>query len=138
MMAIDKGASLTWAGEGDIFTGGIVGGPTVILDGGGGVGPSPVIALLLSLAACMAVDIRMILEKSRVPLQSLETEIDWERAAEPPRRLTRVRMVFQIAGPQSGDEGKVRRAVDLSRDTYCSVLHSLRSDIVIETEIRLA
>jgi putative redox protein len=135
-MAPDSHVVLRWEG-GQEYTGGRPGGPDILFDGRGAAGPSPVDGLLLSLASCMAIDVQMIVEKSRVPLEGIEMEITADRAESPPRRLTRVRMVFRLSGPAAGDEPKVRRAVELSRDTYCSVFHSLRPDIEIETEILL-
>lgn len=92
--------------------------------------------LLLSVAACMGIDIKMILEKSRVPLEQLEIETIGERAEEPPRRYLKVEIVCRVAGPAPEDADKVRRAVDLSKDKYCSVLHSL--DPAMHIDVRIA
>lgn len=89
----------------------------------------------MSVAACMAVDIKMILEKGRVPLESLELAVEGERAPEPPRRFLRIVMDVHIRGPGPADEAKVERAAALSRDKYCSVLHTLDPDL--DTEIRI-
>jgi len=109
--------------------------PLTILDGGSVKGPSPMEALLLSLGGCMAVDIQAILEKGRVPLDSLVVELEGERASEPPERFTRIRMDVRVRGPQARDRAKVERAVQLSQDKYCSVFHTLRSDLVVQIEI---
>ena len=37
--------------------------------------------------------------------------------------------------PSPEDRSKVDRAIELSRDKYCSVLHSLRPDIEFETTV---
>lgn len=132
----DNEVSLHWTGEADVFRGSRDGGPSISIDSDGVDGPSPMDSLLLSVAACMCIDIRMILGKSRVPLESLEARVEGDRAPEPPRRYTRIHMTFLISGPAPEDDGKVERAVALSRDTYCSVLHSLRQDIPVELEIR--
>lgn len=134
----DVTVRLEWAGEGLRFEGGKPGGPGVVVDGDGAAGPSPMTALLLGLAGCMAVDILDISTKSRVALTSLEAHLEGDRAATPPRRYTAVRMRFVAGGVAAADEPKVRRAVDLSAETYCSVLHSLRPDIQITTELELA
>lgn len=128
---------LAWTGEGLVFRGGPADGPEVTLDSAGEAGPSPTDALLLSLAGCMGVDVRLILEKSRVPVSGLRVEAEGGRASEDPRRFTRIRLVYLVEGPGPEDRGKVERAVDLSRRKYCSVLHTLRPDIELETEIRL-
>lgn len=137
-MSVDPPVVLRWTGRDDIYEGSRGDGPSIVIDSDAVAGPSPVHALLLSLGACMCVDIRMILEKSRVPVDSLEVRLEADRAENPPRRFTRIRMVFLLSGPAAGDAGKIERAIALSRDTYCSVLHSLRGDIAIETEVRAA
>jgi putative redox protein len=133
----DKSVALRWTGEQLRFRGGRAGGPEIIVDGDGEQGPSPTTALLLGLAGCMASDIVDIATKSRVALGSLEAHLEGDRAAEPPRRYTAVRMRFRAGGVSAEDEPKVRRALELSITTYCSVLHSLRPDIQISTELEL-
>lgn len=97
----------------------------VTVDGGSKEGASPMQLLLLSLAGCMGIDIKMILEKSRVPLEGLVIDVEGERAPEAPRRYIRIDMTCRIEGPTAEHADKVQRAVDLSKDKYCSVLHSL-------------
>ena len=110
-------------------------GPAVILDGKGEKGPGPMHALLLALAGCMAVDVQVILERSRVPFTGLEVEVEGERAPSHPKRYTRVRLVYRVEGPGEEHQAKLDRAVDLSREKFCSVLHSLRDDIQMEIEL---
>ncbi len=107
-------------------------GPDVLIDGNSAEGPSPMEALLLSLAGCMAIDIQVILEKGRVPLDSLEVRVTGERAPEAPKRYTRILMEVGVRGPGEGERAKVERAVQLSRDRYCSVFHTLRDDLEVE------
>jgi putative redox protein len=130
--------SLRWRGDGLVFVGGVPGGPEIVLDSDGRAGPSPTQALLLSLAGCMGVDVRMILEKSRVPLESLEVRIEGERLEEPPRRFRAIRLTYRLRGPGVEDEPKVQRAVELSREKYCSVLHTLRPDIDLDVRVERA
>ena len=94
--------------------------------------------MLLGLAGCMGSDVVHILEKSRVPLEELEVEVVGERAENHPRRLEGLRIMIRLSGPAPSDDAKVKRAVDLSRDTYCSVLHSLRPDLDLTIEIEHA
>jgi len=125
---------LRWK-EGLTFVGGADGGPQITTASGGGDGPSPTQLLLLSLAGCMGVDVCDILRKSRVPLEELEVVVDGDRAAEPPRRFLALRLTYRIRGPAEEDEAKVERAVQLSRDKYCSVLHTLRPDLDLDIRI---
>lgn len=132
-----KQVHLRWTGEGLVFEGGGAKHAPIRVDGASSAGPSPTEALLLSLAGCMAIDVRLILEKSRVPLETLEVETVGERAESDPRRYTHIRMHFRLKGPGAEHEARVARAVQLSRDKYCSVFHTLRSDLPIETDIEL-
>ncbi|MDT8342365.1 MAG: OsmC family protein [Longimicrobiales bacterium] len=130
--------SLEWVGQGLAFRGSAPGGPVVTVDGDGSAGASPMQSLLLSVAACMGIDIVMILEKGRVPLTGLAVEVDGDRAEDPPRRFTALRMTVRLAGPAPEDRGKVERAVALSRERYCSVLHSLSSDLPLDIRVELS
>lgn len=130
-----KQVHLRWSGEGLAFDEVSDRHPPIRLDGGSKVGPSPTELLLLSVAGCMAIDVRLILEKSRVPLESLEVDTLGTRAETDPRRFTHIRMTFRVKGPRDEDEAKMARAIQLSRDKYCSVFHTLRPDLPIETVI---
>ena len=56
---------------------------------------------------------------------------------EPPRRYTALRLRFRVRG-EALAEAKVRRAIDLSLEKYCSVMHSLAPDIRVSYELDLA
>lgn len=133
---VSKRIVLRWTGQGDAFVGGVQGGVEVPIDGDGQTGPSPMDALLLSLAGCMGADVLMILRKGRVPVTTLEVDVEGDRRDEPPRRYTALRLVYRISGPGAEHEAKLERAVALSRDRYCSVMHSLRPDLDVEIDIR--
>ena len=126
---------LHWTGEGLRFRGGREGGPEILVDTDGEAGPSPMDSLLLGLAGCMGIDVVMILEKGRVPLDALSVRVEGDRPEDPPRRFTAVRMTYRISGPPEKDHGKVERAVALSREKYCSVLHTLQPDLGLEIDV---
>lgn len=97
-------------------------------------GCMPVEALLMCLGGCMAIDVISILEKMRQKPEALEIEMEGERSPTPPQRYLRTKLRLILTG-EGLEAAKVRRAVDLSREKYCSVYHSLREDIVHEVEI---
>jgi putative redox protein len=113
-------------------------GEEITIDAKGPAGPGPMDQLLLALAGCMAVDVQVILERSRVPLSKLDVEVTGTRAQTHPKRYTNIRLVYHLEGPEEEHQGKLDRAVSLSREKFCSVLHSLRSDIDIDIEIKRA
>ncbi|HSH74726.1 MAG TPA: OsmC family protein [Longimicrobiales bacterium] len=125
-----------WAGEGLVFHGGPDGGPQVTVDSDAREGPSPTHLLLIALAGCMAVDVKVILEKSRVPVESIEVEAVGERAESAPRRFLNITLTYDVRGPGKEHAKRVRRALDLSRDKYCSVLHSLDPEIEVDLRLR--
>lgn len=126
---------LRWTGEGLAFRGGPDGGVESGIDSDGVIGHSPMEALLMALAGCMAVDVLMILEKSRVPVEGLEVEAVGRRAPAVPKRYVAVTLTYRLSGPTDADRSKVDRAVDLSRDRYCSVLHTLDPELDLEIEV---
>lgn len=111
-------------------------GVSLTLDGDGAAGPSPMQALAMALAGCMAIDVVAILQKGRHPIAGLEVRLEAGRAETPPRAFTRVALHCVVRGdvpPQA-----VARAIELSRDRYCSVWHSMRQDIAFETSFEVA
>jgi putative redox protein len=125
--------TLRWTGEALRFEGGGAG-SWVALDGNAEAGPSPMQAVLLGFAGCMAADVIEILGKMRVPLAGLSVKVEGERAPEPPRRFTAIRLVYEVEGVPPEGEDKLARAIELSKEKYCSVLHSLRPDIDFRIE----
>lgn len=101
-----------------------------VLDGNSVAGPSPVEALALSLGACMGVDVVMILTKGRHDLRGLRVSVQGVRADGPPAYFTGFTLHYVVKGPVPA--AAIQRALDLSRDTYCSVWHSLRRDTPLE------
>ncbi len=99
-------------------------------------GTGPPTLLLEALAACMAIDVADILHKGRQQLRAMKVGIVGDRRPEPPRYFTDVHLRFEIEGVVS--EAKVKRAVELSREKYCSVFHTLRSDLDFSYTIAIA
>jgi putative redox protein len=111
------------------------GGVAVALDGRRATGPSPMEALLIGLATCMGADVVDILTKGRVGFDGLVVRAEGDRRRDPPRRYTAVRLTYEVSGMDGEADGKLQRAVELSRDRYCSVLHSLDPDIEVSIEV---
>ena len=92
-------------------------------------------ALALALAACMSMDVVHILRKGRCDLRGLRTTLAGRRARESPRRFLAIELHFVVTGKVPIDQ--VERAVDLSRETYCSVWQSMRQDIDLRVSIEV-
>ncbi len=118
-------ADLAWIG--DLKFSATLNRASLIIDSAGLAGPSPVDALAGALAGCMATDVTDILIKGRHPLRVLRAHLAGHRAQEHPHRFVRVELHFTVDG--AAPDEAVDRAIALSRDTYCSVWHSMRQDI---------
>jgi putative redox protein len=129
---------LEWTGKRLQFTGGGTepSTPSITIDGDGAAGPSPMLALLLAAAGCTAADVVVILTKMRVELEHLSVDVSGTRRDEEPRRYTELTFRFRVGGSEVARE-QVERAVALSLDKYCSVVHSLAADIDVRHEIEL-
>ncbi len=134
-----RSIQLDWAGAGLRFSGKGVEPvtPAVVIDGDGNEGPSPMLTLLLAAAACSGSDVVVLLEKMRVRLRSLSIEVYGTRRDEEPRRYVELGFRYRLAG-EALDRTKAERAVSLSLDKYCSVVHSLAPDIDVGYDIELA
>jgi putative redox protein len=108
---------------------------TLVVDGERRAGLSPTQALAVGLAGCMATDIVDILQKGRFALDGMHVRFAGERRAEPPRHFTRIALHFVVSGHVPAD--RVERAIELSRERYCSVWHSLRPDIELHTSFEV-
>jgi putative redox protein len=117
------------------WRGGPEGGPTLLMDGEKQVAPSPVDALVASLAACSAIDVVDYLEKRRTPPTAASVSVRFSRAADYPRRLTDLHLTYRVTTDSPREH--VERAVQLSFDRYCSVAGSLAPDTSITWEIEL-
>lgn len=87
-------------------------------------------ALAFALAACMAMDVVHVITKGRFNLRGLRANLVGQRAPEEPRRFTAISLHYIVTGEVPPD--KVERAIELSREKYCSVWHSMRDDIDLQ------
>ena len=110
----------------------ISGSASLTIDGDSRAGLSPVQALAISVAGCMAADVAHIVQRGRYTLDTFRTDVIAERAQSEPHRFIHVTLRFFIRGAVPRDT--VERAISLSREKYCSVWHSLREDIELTTE----
>ncbi len=131
-----KRVSLTWQ-EGLRFTGGAPDGPTTMIDGDNASAPGPMLSLLLAAASCSGSDVVTILQKMRIQLHQLRIDVAGVRREQEPRRYIAIHFVYHLGG-EGLDRTKAVRAVELSIQKYCSVIHSLAPDIAITHAITLA
>jgi putative redox protein len=124
---------LEWLGDNRLR--GHSGGVEITMDSPPVAGPSPVQALAFGLAGCMAIDVLVVIRRGRYDLEGMTAHLEAERAPADPKRIERVRLHYRLAGEIPPD--RVERAIQLSRDRYCSVWHSLRPDIELLTSFEV-
>jgi len=134
-MAGAKKVALTWR-QGLEFSGGVEGKAPITIDSDGPAGPGPMDTLLLALAGCTGGDVVSILKKMQFPVRALTVEVAGERRAKHPKRYTSILLTYRVNAPGAPEE-RVRHAIDLSLEKYCSVTHSLAPDIARRYELVL-
>jgi putative redox protein len=125
---------LEW--EADLRLRATAGDNQLVLDSNGIAGVSPMQALALALAGCMAMDVIHILRKARQDLRGLHARLTGQRAPEEPRRFIAIGLHFTVRGEVATEQ--IERAVALSRDKYCSVWSSMRQEISLEVTHEIA
>ena len=128
--------SARWLGEGLRFEG-RAGERLVRLDGHSKESVSPVEALVIAAATCTGADVVLILEKQRVQLRTLDIDVLAERRPTEPRRVTALHLRFAVSG-EGVSEDKVRRAVELSLEKYCTVVTSLAPDTRVTYDVTIS
>ena len=104
-------------------------GNTMDMDNTGGTdeapkGVGPMESLLAALGGCSGIDIVLILKKMKQEIASFSMEIDGDRVKEPDHSYWKTMHAhYKFEGDL--DPKKVRRAIDLSLEKYCSVAKAL-------------
>jgi putative redox protein len=120
--------ALSWTGEGLRFlaqTG--YGGAFPLTGDGEGPGAKPVDLLPVSLAACTAYDVVVILRKQRQDLRGLDVRISSQQDPEPPWTFRSIHTHWILRGDV--EDRKAARAIELSESRYCAVAATIRSTV---------
>ncbi len=126
-------ASAVWVKE-ERFLGEATSGHGLVMDAGEKkLGSSPMELVLIGLCGCTASDVVTILKKKREPFTRLEVRATAERAAEPPKVFTEIRLTYVVAGKVS--KKGMEDAVRLSKEKYCSVSAMLQKTAKVTSEI---
>jgi putative redox protein len=105
--------------------------------GGRDLGARPMELVLMGTGACSAVDVVLILRRSRQAIVDCVVELDADRAAEDPKVFTRIHFHYVITG-KALSASHVERAIRLSKEKYCSATAMLAktAEITSDYEIR--
>lgn len=92
--------------------------------GGTNQGMRPMQLVLSALGGCSSIDIINILKKQKQPLRDFKVTVTGEREKDAlPALFVEAHLHFKLFGDL--DEEKVRRAIDLGVDKYCSVASTM-------------
>lgn len=118
-------------------------GSSVLIDGskeigGNGKGMRPMQLILAALGSCSTMDVISILRKQKQELDSVEIEVEGERAAVGTEGYSLFKTIivhFILKG--NVNKEKAERAVRLSMEKYCSVTKTLEPTATISYRITL-
>lgn len=99
-------------------------GHAIVMDGapeigGRNIGPRPMETVLAGTGGCSAIDVVLILKKSRQQVSGCEVKLQAERADTDPKVFTRIHMHFIVRGTDL-KPSMVENAIRLSHEKYCS------------------
>ncbi len=93
--------------------------------GGNESAATPMELVIVALMGCTAMDVASILEKMMVEGYEMEISAKSEKSSENPKQYTWIELTFSFEGDSLPEE-KIRKAVDLSQEKYCSVSAMLK------------
>ena len=110
--------------DGMMFVGESGSGHAIVMDGapeygGRNLGIRPMEMLLIGLGGCTAFDVVQILRKGREHVSHCEVEVVAERAETDPKVFTKIHLDYRVSGKDLAP-AKVERAIQLSKEKYCS------------------
>ncbi len=88
--------------------------------GGQDSAPTPMSMLLLSLGGCTLMDVISLLDKMRVNYDNIEVQVRGERRDKHPKTFKSIEIKYIVYGNKV-DKSKVKKAIDLSAEKYCSI-----------------
>jgi putative redox protein len=97
--------------------------------GGKNKGLSPMQLLAGSIAGCMSIDVVLILKKQRIEPKDYHIEMTAARKEGTPSPFTEINLAFHVSAEVPLD--KLEKATALSADKYCSAVHSIHPDILL-------
>lgn len=104
--------------------------------GGHNLGARPMEMLLMGLASCSAIDVILILKKQKQQIDDFRLSVEGLREkGATPAPFQKIHITYKLTGQLDPD--KVKRAVDLSMDKYCSATAQLRPTAEITYSIEL-
>ena len=127
---------LSWTGDRLQFVGQTGYGDLVQVGGDrDGPGSKPSDLLPVSLAACTAYDVVVILQKQRQELRGLEAVITSTQDADPPWTFRAIDIEWIVTG--TVDRHKAERAVEIAEGKYCAVAATIGPVVDLSHSVRI-
>ncbi len=104
--------------------------------GGKNLGARPMEVVLMGTGACSAIDVVHILRKARQHVHGCVVELEAERAESDPKVFTRIHFHYVVTGKALA-AAQVERAINLSRDKYCSATAMLAKTAAVTVDYEL-
>ena len=98
--------------------------------GGANTGIRPAELLLVAVGGCTGIDVISILNKMRIHIDSLEIRVSGEWSPEHPKYWSRIALKYIVTGKDVSEE-KVKKAIELSQEKYCSVAETFRRNVAV-------
>jgi putative redox protein len=99
------------------------------------VGMKPSDLLLISAAACASYDVIEILTKQRAPVLDFKVFCSGDQLSDPPYSFTCIHLHYIVYEQVSGE--KLKKAIQLSEDKYCSVISTLRLGVPVTSDFEI-
>jgi putative redox protein len=118
-----------------------INGHSIILDakteaGGRNRGPRPKPLMMVALAGCTGMDVASLLKKMRIEVESFIVRVEGELTEEHPKHFTAMHTIYEFKGKDLPLD-KLKKAVELSQETYCGVSASYRKAMKLSYEIKI-
>jgi putative redox protein len=104
--------------------------------GGQEKGPRPKMLVLSALGGCTGMDVVSILNKMKVSPDSFRVVAEADIADEHPKVFTKIHLTYEFKGKNLSQD-KLKKAVNLSQERYCSVSAMLKKVCPFTYEIKI-
>jgi len=101
--------------------------------GGKNKGLTPMQLLAGSLAGCMSIDVISILNKQKIDPSYFSIEIQAVKKKGIPSPFEHIMLTFKV--DNSIPKNTLEKAINLSKDKYCSVYHSLNPNLLFDYKV---
>jgi len=99
-------------------------------------GPRPKPLMMVALAGCTGMDVASLLKKMRVEIESFNVRVEGELTEEHPKHYVSMHIVYEFKG-KALPLDKLKRAVELSQETYCGVIATYKEVMKLSYEIKI-